>query len=255
MASAAELAVFEDFGKMTRWNKVLVTVSEKIDGTNAQICITPDGKFQVGSRNRWIRPGKDTDNYGFAAWAFEHEEELRGLGIGRHFGEWWGYGIQRGYNCVEGERYFSLFQSYKWADAVAHRITCCKVVPILFHGQLGDLNTDALMAKLWSEGSAAKPGFKFPEGVILNVNGTNFKFPFDARHKWQIEGEAPMPPIGKTKEPLTDLDKRRRDLRAEWYKAYNCGVEGAFIELHEKYKIMLTESATAFAEKVEESGV
>ena len=36
MASAAELEVFQDFGKMTRWEKVLVTVTEKIDGTNAQ---------------------------------------------------------------------------------------------------------------------------------------------------------------------------------------------------------------------------
>ncbi len=247
MASAAELAVFEDFGKMTRWEKVLVTVTEKIDGTNAQICISPDGKFQVGSRNRWITPGKDTDNYGFAAWAYENEEMLRGLGIGRHFGEWWGYGIGRGYGCSEGERYFSLFESYKWV--VQHRLTCCKVVPILFHGQLGDLNTDAVMAKLWAEGSVARPGYKFPEGVIMKVNGTNFKMPYEKRHKWQLEGEneGPVVGLGKVKEALSEVELRRKNLRSEWHKAKNSGTEGALESLHGFYSVPMTTSANDFA--------
>lgn len=48
------------------------------------------------SRTRWITP--EDDNYGFAKWANENKEELLKLGIGQHFGEWWGSGIQRGYN-------------------------------------------------------------------------------------------------------------------------------------------------------------
>lgn len=196
MASTENLNAFEDFGKMVRWEKVHVTVTEKIDGTNAQICISPDGKFQVGSRNRWITPGKDTDNYGFAAWAYANEEELRQLGIGRHFGEWWGYGIgPRGYGCTEGQRYFSLFESHKWAEAVEHRIKCCRVVPILFHGQLDTFDANKVMGDLWAEGSKAAPGYKNPEGIIVSMYAgglgkVSFKMPYDKRHKWQIEEAA-----------------------------------------------------------------
>ena len=60
------------------------------------------------SRNRFITPR--ADNFGFAAWVRENADDLISiLGRGRHFGEWWGHGIQRGYGLPRGERRFSLF--------------------------------------------------------------------------------------------------------------------------------------------------
>ena len=78
---------FKPFTKIARLQREII-VTEKIDGTNAQICITEDGQFLTGSRTRWITP--DDDNFGFSKWAHEHKEELMGLGMGQHFGEWWG---------------------------------------------------------------------------------------------------------------------------------------------------------------------
>jgi len=74
---------FADFPKMARYSREVI-VTEKIDGTNAQICITEDGQFLTGSRTRWITP--ENDNFGFAKWANENRDELMRLGVGRHFG-------------------------------------------------------------------------------------------------------------------------------------------------------------------------
>ena len=46
---------FQDFPKMARLSREII-VTEKIDGTNAQICIGENGEFFVGSRTRWITP-------------------------------------------------------------------------------------------------------------------------------------------------------------------------------------------------------
>jgi len=56
--------VFEAFPKIARLNRNCV-ITEKIDGTNAQIHITDEGEVLVGSRNRYLTgTGKD-DNFGF----------------------------------------------------------------------------------------------------------------------------------------------------------------------------------------------
>ena len=54
---------FREFPKIARLSREVI-ISEKIDGTNAQILITEDGQVLTGSRNRWITP--QDDNYGFA---------------------------------------------------------------------------------------------------------------------------------------------------------------------------------------------
>ncbi len=61
----------------------------------------------IGSRTRWITA--QDDNHGFARWVEGNKQELLKLGAGRHFGEWWGSGIQRGYGLQKGEKRFSLF--------------------------------------------------------------------------------------------------------------------------------------------------
>ncbi|HLE80817.1 MAG TPA: RNA ligase family protein, partial [Dehalococcoidia bacterium] len=100
----SDLEDFQEFGKIYRLSRDCI-ITEKIDGTNAQVVVLEDGRVLAGSRNRWITP--EADNFGFARWVKEHEEELRSLGPGRHYGEWWGSGIQRGYGLKE--KRFSLF--------------------------------------------------------------------------------------------------------------------------------------------------
>ena len=90
---------FRPFPKIPRFDREVI-ITEKIDGTNASVHVTDDGHVFAGSRNRWLT--WDQDNFGFARWVKEHEDELRtGLGPGTHFGEWWGLGIQRGYDLHE----------------------------------------------------------------------------------------------------------------------------------------------------------
>ena len=76
---------FDKFTKIARFSREVI-VTEKIDGTNAQIVITEDGEFFTGSRKRFITP--EDDNFGFSKWAHEHKEELMQLGVGKHYGEW-----------------------------------------------------------------------------------------------------------------------------------------------------------------------
>jgi hypothetical protein len=151
---------FEEFPKMARLSRGCV-ITEKLDGTNAQICIGEDGSFQVGSRTRWITP--EDDNYGFARWAMDHKDELLALGPGRHFGEWWGQGIQRKYPI--GEKRFSLFNVSRWAGD--ERPACCHLVPTLYQGLFTTDAVESALSKLREEGSLAAPGFMNPEGVVV----------------------------------------------------------------------------------------
>src|SRR5678815_2758188 len=105
-----ELPPFEAFESIPRISRACV-ISEKIDGTNAQVYIPDDSSYVLaGSRNRWITP--EDDNYGFATWVRDNATELLKLGPGRHFGEWWGAGIQRRYGLTE--KRWSLFNSGRW---------------------------------------------------------------------------------------------------------------------------------------------
>ena len=70
---------FTEFPKMARLSREII-VTEKLDGTNAQVLITEDGQILAGSRTRWITP--QDDNFGFAAWVEANKEELLKLGVG-----------------------------------------------------------------------------------------------------------------------------------------------------------------------------
>ena len=116
-----------------------------------------------------------SDNYGFGGWVLQNKEELvEGLGIGRHFGEWWGAGIQRKYGLKE--KRFSLFNTEKWLDD-AVRPKCCHVVPLLYKGMFTTDRVDEWILTLSVEGSKAAPGFMNPEGVVVYhvAAGTYFK--------------------------------------------------------------------------------
>lgn len=168
-----------------------VIISEKIDGTNACILITEEGQMLTGSRTRWITPADD--NFGFARWCSEHREELMALGVGRHFGEWWGSGIQRGYGLQKGEKRWSLFNVSRWclAGEIPKRIStadprivkmqdvlpaCCHLVPVLRRGMFSTEMAESALHELRERGSLAAPGYKFPEGIVIFHIAANIGF-------------------------------------------------------------------------------
>ncbi len=163
---------FVEFGKIARWSREVI-VTEKIDGTNAQVVVCEDG-VTAGSRNRYLTP--ENDNYGFAKWVKENEEQLRWLGPGRHFGEWWGPGIQRRYGTAE--KRFSLFNVSRHESV---RPPCCHVVPVLWRGNMDDMNVAEIMEDLLRNGSVASPGFMRPEGIVIYhvASRTLFKKTFE----------------------------------------------------------------------------
>lgn len=186
---------FLPFPKMARLNREII-VTEKIDGTNAQVVIVEDRDFDsdtafinkivsvngfavfAGSRTRWITP--ENDNFGFAAWVRDNAEELIGLGTGRHFGEWWGRGIQRGYGLAA--RKFSLFNASRWKTAASTAEGfdtlpgCCSVVPVLYKGAYQDFVQDEVLHLLENGGSIAAPGFMDPEGIVVYHTAANAGF-------------------------------------------------------------------------------
>lgn len=123
---------FIKFPKIPRYNRDCI-ITEKIDGTNAQIYIGcghddlpnfpsvgdfDDWGIWAGSRSRWLTP--QDDNHGFARWVhFNSEELIAHLGPGLHYGEWWGQGIQRKYGL--DHKRFSLFNVIRWNPDMYHQ--------------------------------------------------------------------------------------------------------------------------------------
>lgn len=152
--------LFEGFPKIARLNRDCV-ITEKIDGTNAQVIVDVlSERVLAASRTRLITP--EDDNFGFARWVKENEAELFGLGDGRHFGEWWGQGIQRKYG--QDRKRFSLFNVARWSET---RPSCCDVVPVLYKGLFHSDEVAVCLEDLRANGSRAAPGFKDPEGIIV----------------------------------------------------------------------------------------
>lgn len=148
-------------------NSAQMVVTEKIDGTNGQILFLDSGVMRVGSRKRWITP--EDDNFGFAQWAYENQSELfMVLGPGRHYGEWYGQGIQRNYGLQE--RRFALFNVHRWGTGtVPPNDFGLEVVPTLYRGPWDD-RMDALhhvLADLRANGSMLVPEWSAAEGVIV----------------------------------------------------------------------------------------
>jgi len=181
---------FTQFPKMARLYRECI-VTEKIDGTNAQILITEDGDLFAGSRTRWITPSDD--NFGFAAWCEDYRDELLKLGPGRHFGEWWGRGIQRGYGL--STRRFSLFNVSRWCEynqepqqiptadprvvKMQQRLPeFCHLVPVLYRGEFDTALINGAMTMLKAEGSKAAPDFMNPEGIVVFHVAGNVGFKF-----------------------------------------------------------------------------
>jgi hypothetical protein len=162
---------FKEWPKTPRLFRDIV-ITEKIDGTNAAIHIRENkdlpGTYSIAaqSRKRLITP--TSDNYGFAAWTHANAAELiELLGVGTHFGEWWGQGIQRRYAL--DEKRFSLFNTHKWADLEPRYVGAALVstVPTLYVGPFSEAAIWQTVDDLRTFGSIAAPGFEKPEGVCV----------------------------------------------------------------------------------------
>jgi hypothetical protein len=211
---------FVDFKKIPRLSRDMI-ITEKIDGSNGQICVFKrsdiedyyiqeaiSGKDEevrplkqsddfiekfclyihpenphveesdklylfAASRNRWLTTGKQNDNHAFAYWVQEHGAELVMLGEGRHYGEWYGNGIQRGYG-LENKR-FALFNVSKWQnrglrlidDKQQYAPVPCEVVPVLYEGMFDTNVINVVLEDLRVNGSKAVPGYFDAEGVVI----------------------------------------------------------------------------------------
>ena len=152
---------FPEFPKIARLSREC-TITEKLDGTNGLISITENMEMRVGSRTRWITV--EDDNYGFAAWCQQNQTELLKLGVGNHYGEWWGSGIQKRY--ANQPKQFSLFNTKRWSDH-SIRPSCCGIVPVLFQGIFSHEAVESVITELKTNGSKAAPGCMRPEGIII----------------------------------------------------------------------------------------
>lgn len=179
-------------------------ITEKIDGTNAQVSIQPvagePGQHEVcvGSRNRWLEEHKD--NFGFFNWV-RQPENLDALGTlvswnGRMYGEWFGSGIQRGYGM--SERYFMPFNTAH-IPAIQHnlRIKGRNIVPVplLYKGRFDWKYVECAMEHLRVQGSqvACAKGFPNPEGIVVYFPALNasFKRTFEELSNPKFRKESP----------------------------------------------------------------
>ena len=225
---------FQKFDKIPRLSRDIV-ISEKIDGTNAQIFIcneqpliqyfhlnglssssskdmqefidkyslysyinnpnTEDSQnvyMFAGSRKKWLDISSKGDNFCFAKWVQANAEELIKLGEGRHYGEWYGKGIQRNYGL--DEKQFTLFNVKKWEDSEV-RPKCCDVVPVLYRGMFDTEMIGNTLMTLKENGSKIAPGFMNPEGIVIyhTASGRLFK-------KTILDDEKPKEQVKKEKD-------------------------------------------------------
>jgi hypothetical protein len=159
---------FKAWPKITRFeNRRPPVFTEKIDGTNACIVIGDNGEFACQSRTRFITP--EDDNFGFARWAYAHMDELLTMGPGHHYGEWWGQGIQRGYDLTE--KRFSLFNTRRWGEFNPNTPKCVHVVPFM-----RVRTAEEARRFLLENGSLAVPGYMRPEGAVMYEPDTDTCF-------------------------------------------------------------------------------
>jgi hypothetical protein len=152
----------------------------------------------AGSRNRWLWSSSQAevcnDNSGFAKWVKDNKKEILKLGVGFHYGEWWGNGIQRGYGLAKDDKRFSLFNTGRWVikddglpiedirelyknSNLEYCPDCCNVVPVLYRGEFNTNMINIVLELLKSTGSHAVPGYMKPEGIVIyhSASGLMFK--------------------------------------------------------------------------------
>ena len=171
---------FKEWPKIPRGGKRLITVTEKMDGTNACIIIKEGVVVGAQSRKRLITP--EDDNYGFAGWVDRNKEELATLGDGYHYGEWTGLGIQKNPHNLENKTFF-MFNTHRWF-VNPNLPSICMVVPVLYHGTYYENMIEDIMLNLKEEAGCVYT----PEGIVAYEHTTRtmtkytFKF---SEGKWK----------------------------------------------------------------------
>jgi len=181
---------FQAFKKIPRLNRD-ITITEKIDGSNIVFYIDEVDNLFVGSHRRWL--DEHNDNHGSYNWAMEYKPELLKLGVGYHYAEIMGEGIQRTYGLKEKRVY--LFNTSRWClhDAEPGLVSidpktkiekyqerapkCCYIVPVLYEGIFSMDAIDYCLEFLQDFGSRAVMGFNKPEGLVVwhHAAGQYFK--------------------------------------------------------------------------------
>jgi hypothetical protein len=249
---------FEGWPKTPRLSAGGVTITEKIDGTNACIIIMPEDRpldevreageftnvigavydskiskvFLLGAQSRKRLIHQSDDNAGFAAWVGNNLWDLYDLlGPGRHFGEWWGQGIQRRYGM--DRKVFSLFNTHKWGKVAAERGDWfdlarninMTMVPTLYQGKFSDGAIETSLSILRHNGSMAAAEWGLhsqkAEGVIIRHSslGGNLKafiendeVPKSVFEKAYQDNKAAMDRLADT--PSLPVQKARQILEA-----------------------------------------
>lgn len=151
---------FKAWDKIPRENPFKATISEKINGTNACIIIIDGEIAGVQSRKRLITP--EDDNYGFAGWVQQNNDELLTLGDGYHYGEWAGLGIQKNPHNLDRKHLF-LFNTFRWNENNPNLPECCDVVPVLFDGVIESTTIEDCLENLKQNAADGET----PEGVVV----------------------------------------------------------------------------------------
>lgn len=221
------MSEFPAYGKTPRLFRDAI-YTEKIDGTNGLISIedvteeyrldgigglsfsyvngcnfvdtTDDRTLRVraGSRNRWLDPVNGEDNYGFGAWVQRNADKLADLlGPGNHYGEWWGHGIQRGYQMTH--KTFSLFNVDRWDD-IEYRAAeagwsdrdTIATVPVLARRTFDTEYANELLRMLAKHGSYCGPGWNQAEGIVVFHSASRqvFKALIENDHLSKTEADA-----------------------------------------------------------------
>ncbi|WP_326554639.1 RNA ligase family protein [Micromonospora sp. NBC_01813] len=141
-----------------------MTVTELIDGANCCVYIEQRGSgWLVGAQSRNRVLTVDNDHYGFAEWVSAEAEALvELLGPGRHYGEWWGAGINRNYGL--SERRWTPLHPKRQVSAPEIGI---QPLPMLYEGAFTVFMVQEAIEHLRCNGSMAAPGFMEPEGVLI----------------------------------------------------------------------------------------
>lgn len=154
---------FKPWPKIPRPKGNMITISEKIDGTNACIIIQDGVITGIQSRNRMIECGDD--NMGFAQFVRENEKTLSTLGDGYHYGEWAGPGIQKNPHNLK-EKTFFLFNTFQPQESLPEKV---RVVDVLYRGPYSEYAINKAYSDLWDK--AAKEKYQ-PEGIIVFSHAT-----------------------------------------------------------------------------------
>lgn len=148
---------FKAWPKIARGNKETVTITEKIDGTNACIIIQGGEIVGVQSRKRLITP--EDDNYGFAAWVDANKDEIKLMGDGYVYGEWAGVGIQKNPHNYPDKR-FLTFNTFRPIESLPK---CVHQVPVLYCGEPFIDMADEAMSDL----IISSKNKWHPEGIVI----------------------------------------------------------------------------------------